>query len=200
MTKQQKLYKGISKAAMGFFFVFFNFSINKIDLLPSFIGYLFFLSAIEYLKEEERDLSLLRIMGIMLFFWNLVHWILCWFDVYFIGFWKFIVIVFDITELYFLFQMLTDLSSIARRYQPENYLLDKKIIVYRTIETIITTIITGVWFFSVSSSPFWILISLVLSVISFVAVICIILVLMDLRKIILYNEMNTVHQNEQNGL
>ena len=130
MTKQQKLYKGISKAAMGFFFVFFNFSINKIDLLPSFIGYLFFLSAIEYLKEEERDLSLLRIMGIMLFFWNLVHWILCWFDVYFIGFWKFIVIVFDITELYFLFQMLTDLSSIARRYQPENYLLDKKIIIY----------------------------------------------------------------------
>ena len=64
MTKQQKLYKGISKAAIGFFFVFFNFSINKIDLLPSFIGYLFFLSAIEYLKEEERDLSLLRIMGI----------------------------------------------------------------------------------------------------------------------------------------
>ena len=51
MTDCQKLFSGISKAAWGYFFLYFNININNVSILPGFVGYLLFLSAIRLLKE-----------------------------------------------------------------------------------------------------------------------------------------------------
>ena len=64
MTDYQKLYTGIGRAAWGYFFIYFDFNINTVSILPSFIGYMLFLSAINCLCEEERELNLLRTLGV----------------------------------------------------------------------------------------------------------------------------------------
>ena len=53
MTDYQKLYSGISKAAWGYFFLYFNINFNNVSILPSFVGYLLFLSAINLLKGKS---------------------------------------------------------------------------------------------------------------------------------------------------
>ena len=53
MTDYQKLYSGISKAAWGYFFLYFNINFNNVSILPSFVGYLLFLSVIKLLNNEN---------------------------------------------------------------------------------------------------------------------------------------------------
>ena len=48
MTNYQKLYDGISKAAWGYFFIYFNININTVSLIPSFVGYFSYLQSIIY--------------------------------------------------------------------------------------------------------------------------------------------------------
>ena len=66
MTDYHKLYTGIGRAAWGYFFIYFDINLNTVSILPSFIGYLLFLSAINYLCDEQRELNLLRTLGVIL--------------------------------------------------------------------------------------------------------------------------------------
>ena len=78
MTAYQKLYTGIGRAAWGYFFIYFDFNINTVSILPSFIGYMLFLSAINCLCEEERELNLLRTLGVILTVWHVASWLASW--------------------------------------------------------------------------------------------------------------------------
>ena len=60
MTDRENLYKGLSHAAWGYFFLNFNFNLNNVSILPVFVGYILFFFAIKRLAEERRDLRLLR--------------------------------------------------------------------------------------------------------------------------------------------
>ena len=51
MTDYQKLYDGISRAAWGYFFVYFD--LNIVDILPDFVGYILFLYAINLLQGSR---------------------------------------------------------------------------------------------------------------------------------------------------
>ena len=185
MTDYQKLYDGISRAAWGYFFLYFNININQVSLLPSFVGYLLFLSAISLLQEEQRELSLLRTMGILLVIWHGAEWVLSWVGSNLGGAWQFVDILVSLVNLYFHYQLLTNLASIAANHQPEGYALDGKLLRYRTLQTVMLTVIEIILLLQPWLSEFGVIISVLLSLVYLIAGICLMKALFDLRKCLL---------------
>ena len=182
MTDYQKLYSGISKAAWGYFFLYFNINFNNVSILPSFVGYLLFLSAIKLLNNEERELSLLRTLGVILALWTGVEWLASFIGIKIEGMWQFIDIIISLVNLYFHFQFLTNLASIAAKYQSEGYELDAKLLRYRTLQTIMLTAIEVVLCFQPWLSEAWTVISVCMVIVYVIAGICLMKALFDLRK------------------
>ena len=178
----QKLYSGISKAAWGYFFLYFNLNFNNVSILPSFVGYLLFLSAINLLKDEERELSLLRTLAVIMALWTGVEWLASFVGLNLEGMWQFIDIIISLVNLYFHFQFLTNLASIAAKYQPEGYELDAKLLRYRTLQTIMLTAIEVVLCFQPWLSEAWTVISVCMVIVYVIAGICLMKALFDLRK------------------
>ena len=182
MTDYRKLYDGISRAAWGYFFLYFNITIDTVSLLPSFIGYILFLSTINCLKDEERELSLLHTPGFILALWHGAEWILSWGGIRLDGAWQFIDIVISLVNLYFHFQLLTNLASIAAKYQTEGYGLDTKILRYRTLQTVMLTAIEITINLHPWLSEVWTYISVTMLIVYIIAGICLMKALFDLRK------------------
>ena len=188
MTNYQKLYDGISKAAWGYFFIYFNININTVSLIPWFVGYLLFLSAIEHLKDEERELSLLHTLGVILVGWHSVAWLVSWFSINLDGAWQFIDIIISLVNLYFHFQLLTNLASIATKYQPEGYEQDAKLLRYRTLQTVMLTAVLIITHLHPWLSEVWTYISVVMLIVYLIAGICLMKALFDLRRCLPRNE------------
>ncbi|MCI5648477.1 MAG: hypothetical protein ACI4EG_14970 [Fusicatenibacter sp.] len=188
MTDDPKRYNGISKTAWGYFFIYFNLSMNSVSLLPSFIGYLLFLSAINDLKDEERELSLLYTMGVILTLWHGAEWIGSWVGADLDGAWQFVDIIISLVNLYFHFQLLTNLASIAAKNQPDGYEQDAKLLRYRTLQTVMLTAITIIINLYAWLSEMWAVISILLLIVYLIAGICLMKALFDLRKCLRTNE------------
>lgn len=189
MTDYQKLYDGISKAAWGYFFIYFDINIATVSILPSFIGYLLFLTAINYLKDEERELSLLHILGIIMAVWHGAKWLASWFIFDIDGIWQFIDIIISLVNLYFHFQLLTNFASIAAKHQPDGYELDAKLLRYRTLQTVMLTAIMIVTHLFIWLDEIWVYsISVLMLIVYLIAGICLMKVLFDLRKCLPVNK------------
>lgn len=188
MTDYRKLYVGISRAAWGYFFIYIDFNINTVSILPSFVGYLLFLSAINYLQGEERELSLLHTLGVILALWHGANWLVSWVSFDLDGLWQFIDVLISLVNLYFHFQLLTNLASIAAKYQPEGYELDSKLLRYRTIQTIILTAITIIPYFHSWLLEIWTYISIIMLIVYLIVAICLMKVLFDLRRCLPMND------------
>ena len=182
MTDYHKLYSGISKAAWGYFFLYFNININNVSILPSFVGYLLFLSAINLLKEEERELSLLRTLGVIMALWTGAEWLASFVGLSLEGMWQFIDIIIGLANLYFHFQFLTNLASVAAKYQPEGYELDAKLLRYRTLQTVMLTAIEIMIHVQPWLSEVWSVISIGMLLVYLIAGICLMKALFNLRK------------------
>lgn len=182
MTNDQKLYDGISKVAWGYFFIYFNFNLGTVNLLPSFIGYLLFILAINYLQDEERELSLLHTMGVILALWHGAEWIVSWVGIDLDGAWQFFDILISLINLYFHFQLLTNLASIAAKYQPIGCEQDAKLLRYRTLQTVMLTAITIISNLYPWLSEIWAAVSIVMMIVYIIAGICLMKALFDLRR------------------
>ena len=139
MTDYQKLYTGIGRAAWGYFFIYFDINLNTVSILPSFIGYLLFLSAINHLCDEERELNLLRTLGIILTVWHIASWFASFGAIKLDGMLPVVDIIIGVVNIYFHFQLLTNLASIAAKYQSEDHEFDAKLLRYRTMQTVMLT-------------------------------------------------------------
>ena len=139
MTDYQKLYTGIGRAAWGYFFIYFDINLNTVSILPSFIGYLLFLSAINHLCDEERELNLLRTLGIILTVWHIASWFASFGAIKLDGMLPAVDIIIGAVNIYFHFQLLTNLASIAAKYQSEDHEFDAKLLRYRTMQTVMLT-------------------------------------------------------------
>ncbi len=126
---------------MGLFFLHFDINLNRVSVLPSFVGVLLFLSAIRDLCEEERELGLLRPLGIILAIWDGMAWLASWTAIDLDGIFPAIDVIIRVVQLYFHFQFLTNLASIAAKYQSGDCALDEKLLRYRTWYTIMLTAI-----------------------------------------------------------
>lgn len=143
MTDRQPLYTGLSHAAWGYLFLCFDFNVNNVSVLPRFAGWLLFLSAIEKLKEERRDLALLRPLGILLALWTGADWLASWAGKDVDGHLLPLDLIVAVAQLYFLFQFLTDLAALARTWcrEPEAADLSRRILRCRTVQTVLVTVL-----------------------------------------------------------
>ena len=182
MTDYQKLYTGIGRAAWGYFFIYFDFNINTVSILPSFVGYLLFLSAINYMCDEERELNLLRTLGGILAFWHGASWLASWVSLDLDGMLQAADIIIGVVNIYFHFQLLTNLASIAAKYQPEYYELDEKLLRYRTVQTIMLTSVTILSYFSKWLEGFGIFVSICMVIVYLIVGILLMKALFTLRR------------------
>ena len=143
MTDWSSLYKGLSCAAWGYLFLNLDFNLGNVSILPRFAGWLLFLRAIDELKEERRDLALLRPLGILLALWTGADWLASWAGMDVDGHFPPLDMVVAVAQLYFLFQFLTDLAALAkaRCREPEAADLSGKILLCRTTQTVLVTAI-----------------------------------------------------------
>ena len=141
MDNQEKLYTGLSKAAWGHFLLLFDINLGNVSILPSFAGYFLLYSALKYLAEEQRDLLLLRPLGLLLAVWSLANWLLSWLGVNLDGRFLFLDLLISAAGLYFHFQFLTDMAALAEAYQPDDDSLSGRIRSHRTAYTLIVTVI-----------------------------------------------------------
>ena len=143
MTDRSSLYKGLSCAAWGYLFLNLDFNMGNVSILPRFAGWLLFLRAIDELKEERRDLALLRPLGILLALWTGADWLASWAGRDVDGQFPPLDMVVAVAQLYFLFPFLTDLAALAkvRCREPEAADLSGKIRLCRTVQTVLVTAI-----------------------------------------------------------
>ena len=186
VSDMKNIYSAITKIAWGYFFVYFNFNfeinMNSIKLLPEFVGYLLFLSAIDLLKEEKSELLLLKGFGGLLSLWHLTGWVLSFVSIKIDGLSKFTDIIICIVNLYFHFQLLTNIASIAEKYQPDGSELDKKLLKCRTLQTVIVTSVMVITALMPWLEELWSYISIALILVYLVAGICLMAALFELRR------------------
>lgn len=120
MTDREKLYSGISNAAWGYFFLTFNFNLGTLNVLPNFVGWFLFRSAIEKLEAERRELKLLLPLCTIMTLWYLTDWLLTIFGVGLSGRLLIVNLLQTVVALYFHFQFLTDLAALADAHLVEN--------------------------------------------------------------------------------
>lgn len=143
MIDRSSLYKGLSCAAWGYLFLNLDFNLGNVSILPRFVGWLLFLRAIDELKEERRDLALLRPLGVLLALWSGADWLASWTGRDVDGHLPPLDLVVAVAQLYFLFQFLTDMAALARAYcrEPEAADLSRRILRCRTVQTVLVTAI-----------------------------------------------------------
>lgn len=139
MDNGEQLYKGISKAAWGYVFLYFHINLGTVDILPSFVGFMFFLSAIGCMQQWQRELKLLRPLAILLAVWTGVAWGFNCMGETLEGRFLWLDVPADLAQLYFHFQFLTNLASLAEKYQPPEADYDQKLRKCRTVQTVLTT-------------------------------------------------------------
>lgn len=177
-----KLRKGLGRVAWAYFFIYFDLKLGTVSLTPAFVGYSLILGAIGLLKEEVRDLGLLRTMGRLLALWHGVRWAAGSFGGSVDGLWPFVDILISLVNIYFHFQLLTGMAVIARRYQPEGEHQDARLLRYRTIQTVILTVVELILFLCPETSLLWAVVSVVFVLVYVVVGLCLMAALFRLRR------------------
>lgn len=140
-AERETIYRGLSQAAWGYFFLHFDFNLNTVSILPRFVGFLLFPSAIGKLSGERRDLILLRPLAALLGAWAALDWLLSWSGGSVSGHILFLDLLAAAANLYFHFQFLTDMAALAERYQPKGDDLDRRLRCRRTVYVVLMTAI-----------------------------------------------------------
>ena len=183
MTDRQTLYTGVSRAAWGYFFLYFNINLGRVSILPSFVAFLLFLSSISLLKEERRDLALLRPFGILLAIWHFVGWALSWIGGTLDGRFEILGLLIGLASLYFHFQLFTDFAALAAKYQQPDDNLDRRLLRWRTIQTVLLTVMTLMAYPAQWFSDWWDYVVMAMAVVYLIAGLCLMMALFALRKL-----------------
>ena len=185
---EQILYKSIGKIALGYFFIYFNFNLGTFNLLPIFVGYLLILYAIGALEQEEPELSLLRPFAAILIVWHIAGWILSCFSVDIDGFFRIAELFISVINLYFHFQLLTNLASIAAAYQSDEDEYDVKLKRCRTIQTVLLTAVIIIGEIADYAGEYTLFFSIPMAIVYIIVGILMIKALLDFRKCLLHTD------------
>lgn len=182
MTDYQKFYDSFSKAIWGYFFLYFDINLGTISILPSFIGYILFSKAINLLKEEEHELSLLKTLCYILTIWNVIEWLAKCVGYSFGSSLQFVTLIAGLLNMYFHFQFLTNIASIATKHQQENCTYDKSLLFCRTVQTLMLTVFLVVTNLSFIPEEVLIYPTLILAIVYIIVCVYIMATLNGLRK------------------
>ncbi len=139
MTDRELLAAGTGHAAWGYFFLYFDFNLGIVNVLPDFVGMLLFLNAIGTLEGLRREMGLLRPLGRLMCAWQLGVWLgkFVGFDLE--GKIPVLGLIVTLASLYFHFQLMTDFAALARQYLPESE-SDRALLRWRTVQTVLLTV------------------------------------------------------------
>lgn len=184
MTDRSTLYRGLSHAAWGWLFLILDFNLGNVSVLPRFVGWLLFLSAIEALKEARRDLALLRPLAAALALWNAGDWLLSWGGGDLDGRLPPLDLLVAVMGIYFHFQFLTDLAAIAETArEPDGPHLARELRRLRSVETVLVTALSFTGYLPRALEGFGNGLTLVLGVIYALAGMWLMLSFFSLRKL-----------------
>ena len=141
------LCSSIKNIGCGYIFLHISINLNTIDLLPDWVAYAFFIQALPILGEEEESANLLKPLGIILAVLEVLFWV----NKGFLGSGLplgIVGVVSSVISLYFHFQLLTNLAEIAHKYGCSQ---EKKLLTLRTVKTILTTVLTIIYSFWITS-------------------------------------------------
>ncbi len=130
----EKLTAAVYRVAIAFGILCFNINLGRINILPNWLGYWLILKSLDDIAEEEPSAALLKPLGKLLMVWFVGEWFLKMLGVD-VGR-SFIVYIVAVEQLYFQFQLLTNLASIAARYVPQ---FEQRILRLRTVMTLVVT-------------------------------------------------------------
>ena len=140
-TGPETLYRGASHAAWGYFFLYLDINLGSLNILPDWAAYALFLSAIGKLQGERRDLALLRPLGLLLAVWNGADWALALFGGGVSGHFPPLDLVVGVIQMYFHFQLLTNVADIAR-IDPQR---SRSVLRLRNFRTVFVTLLALPW-------------------------------------------------------
>lgn len=187
MTDREILYKGVSRAAWAYLFVYLDINLGTVSILPTFVGYWMFLSVIRLLAPIRRELALLRPLGIFLMLTQLVSWLMSWSGGKLDGKFALLDLLVCVALLYFHFQLFTDLAALAEIYQKEDSTVHLSLLRWRTVQTILITCMAFMgyplrWF------DWWEQVTVFMAVVYIIAGFFLIVSLFRLRKAFLSDE------------
>lgn len=143
MTEKETLCRAVRHIAWGYVLLHVDITIGAIDLLPAWAGYLLMLGALPDLARVVREAALLRPLGWLLAGWTGVQWLT---NVLSLAAFPYAVeLVAAVLELYFHFQLLTDLARLA---ESQGCPQGPRILRLRTVRTLLTTataLLAGRW-------------------------------------------------------
>lgn len=185
MERKEQLCSAIKKIFWGYILLYFNINLGTIDILPGWLGYIFFYQAINNgIDMEEESVKLLKPICTILAVYNFITWFLNMFaistDIYIVN------EVVAVIALYFHFQLLTNLANIAHKYGCEQ---KQSLLHLRTVHTILMTILAFTVHFE---EIYWL--SLCIVVVQVVIMICICFVLSKFKYTIEDLPENVFHE------
>ncbi|MEG1578494.1 MAG: hypothetical protein RR336_06995 [Oscillospiraceae bacterium] len=134
--EREKLAGAVQSIAWGYVLLHLNINLGTLDVLPNWAGYVLILRTLPILGKSEPSALLLRPLGILLALWEGLLWGLTIFSIPFDS--TIVSILGSVASLYFHFQLLTNLASLAQRYRcPE----ERKILNLRTVRTLLITLL-----------------------------------------------------------
>lgn len=182
MTDRNVLYSAISKCAWAYFFSYFDINLGTVSILPDFVAFWLFLGAIDKLQREERELKLLKPLGVLLLCWHIGDWLLSWVGASAEGLHTALDLIICLANLYFHFQLLTNLASVAAKYQPEDGDQEQKLLSCRSWQTVLLTVAMLLSDLSPWFGEGWLYVSLALVAGYLIAGLCLMGALFSLRK------------------
>lgn len=183
MTDRDTLYRGCSHAAWGYLFLNLDINLGTVSILPRFVGYLLFRAAIDELKESRRDLGLLRPLAAAMALWYGGDWLLSWGGGDLDGRVLFLDILVGVVGIYFQFQFLTDMAALAEASQPPGMDLDRRILRWRTVETVLLTALSFFVYVPESLGDIRALLAGALAVVYVIVGLCLMGAMFALRKL-----------------
>lgn len=179
--EREKLYTALSRVAWAYVFIYINFNLGTLNVLPPWVGYALILSALPLLKEERRDLPLLRPLGELLAVWDFCGWLLHLLGTDVESHFLFWDLLLTAAHLYFHFQLFTDLAAIAARYQGESDTIDQSLLSCRTWVALTTTVAQfALRFLSGDALTYF---NLAMGLVVVILLLCILPALFSLRKL-----------------
>lgn len=189
MASYEDILKALTRAIWGYIFLCFDFNFSTgagiFNVLPTFIGYLLFISVVKLLQNSIKEISLLKVPLIILTIWSTANDIVSIAGVSAGTFLPVVDLIVDILNMYFVFQFLTNLAYIAQRCQHEGCTFDKKLRFFRTVQTILLTIsaiLTMLLSFLESELSAYLYVNIILALIMTINSLCIIVTLSRLKK------------------
>lgn len=135
MTQTPDLSGAIRRIALGYLFLLFNLNAGGVNLLPEWVGYLWIALQIDAVGQVRPSIRLLKSLSLGLAAWDVFYRFSAGFLGYFI---RIPALIAGAVSLYFLFQLLTDLASLAEPHLPA---LGKRIRDLRTAQTLYFTLL-----------------------------------------------------------